>query len=74
MHGVTVNHVTGVEVVLPSGEIVQFGGKAAESYGYDMTGFFVGIGRDRRHRYGDHGEAAAQAGKDCDLARCLRVG
>jgi glycolate oxidase len=42
MHGVTVNHVTGVEVVLPSGEIVHFGGKAAESYGYDMTGFFVG--------------------------------
>ena len=42
LHGVTVNHVTGVEVVLPSGEIVQFGGKAAESHGYDMTGFFVG--------------------------------
>jgi len=42
LHGVTVNHVTGVEVVLPSGEIVQFGGKAAESYGYDLTGFFVG--------------------------------
>src|SRR5664279_5453749 len=42
LHGVTVNHVTGVEVVLPSGEIVQFGGKAAESYGYDLTGFLVG--------------------------------
>ncbi|HSY12900.1 MAG TPA: FAD-linked oxidase C-terminal domain-containing protein [Verrucomicrobiae bacterium] len=42
LHGVTVNHVTGVEVVLPSGEIVQFGGKAAESFGYDLTGFFVG--------------------------------
>src|SRR3974377_521356 len=42
MYGVTVNHVTGVEVVLPSGEIGHFGGKAAESYGYDMTGFFVG--------------------------------
>ena len=42
LHGVTVNHVTGVEVVLPSGEIVQYGGKAAESCGYDMTGFFVG--------------------------------
>ncbi len=42
MYGVTVNHVTGVEVVLPSGEIVQFGGKAAESFGYDLTGFFVG--------------------------------
>jgi len=42
MYGVTVNHITGVEVVLPSGEVVHFGGKAAESYGYDMTGFFVG--------------------------------
>jgi glycolate oxidase len=42
LHGVTVNHVTGVEVVLPSGEIVHFGGKAAESFGYDLTGFFVG--------------------------------
>ena len=42
MHGVTVNHVTGVEVVLPNGEVVQFGGKAADSCGYDLTGFFVG--------------------------------
>ena len=42
MYGVTVNHVTGLEVVLPSGEIVHFGGKAAESAGYDLTGFFVG--------------------------------
>ena len=42
MYGVTVNHVTGLEVVLPDGEIVHFGGKAAESAGYDLTGFFVG--------------------------------
>src|SRR5512146_2582696 len=42
LHGVTVNHVTGVEVVLPDGEVVHFGGKAAESAGYDLTGFFVG--------------------------------
>ena len=42
IYGVTVNHVTGLEVVLPSGEVVHFGGKAAESGGYDMTGFFVG--------------------------------
>ncbi len=42
MYGVTVNHVTGLEVVLPSGEVVHFGGKAAESGGYDLTGFFVG--------------------------------
>jgi len=40
--GVTVNHVTGLTVVLPSGEVVQLGGKAAESSGYDLTGFFVG--------------------------------
>jgi len=40
--GVTVNHVTGVEVVLPDGRVVEYGGKAAESCGYDLTGFFVG--------------------------------
>ncbi len=42
MYGVTVNHVTGLTVVLPSGEVVRFGGKAAESNGYDVTGFMVG--------------------------------
>jgi glycolate dehydrogenase FAD-linked subunit len=41
-YGVTVNHVTGLTAVLPSGEIVRFGGKATESSGYDLTGFFVG--------------------------------
>jgi glycolate oxidase len=41
-YGVTVNHVTGLEVVLPSGEVVEYGGKAAEAAGYDLTGFFVG--------------------------------
>jgi glycolate oxidase len=40
--GVTVNHVTGLEVVLPSAEVIQLGGKAAESAGYDMAGFFTG--------------------------------
>ncbi len=40
--GVTVNHVTGLEVVLPDGRVVQFGGKAADACGYDLTGFFVG--------------------------------
>jgi glycolate oxidase len=42
MYGVTVNHVTGLTVVLPSGEVVHFGGRTAESSGYDLTGFFVG--------------------------------
>ena len=41
-YGVTVNHVTGLTVAMPSGEVVHFGGKAAESTGYDLTGFFVG--------------------------------
>ncbi|MCI0350701.1 MAG: FAD-binding protein [Acidobacteriales bacterium] len=40
--GVTVNHVTGIEAVLPDGRVVEFGGKAADSCGYDLTGFFVG--------------------------------
>jgi glycolate dehydrogenase FAD-linked subunit len=40
--GVTVNHVTGLEVVLPSGEVVQLGGRATDSAGFDLTGFFVG--------------------------------
>ena len=42
IYGVTVNHVTGLEVVLPDGEVVHFGGKSADSGGYDLTGFFVG--------------------------------
>jgi glycolate oxidase len=41
-YGVTVNHVTGLEVVLPDGRIVNFGGKAGDLCGYDLTGFFVG--------------------------------
>ncbi len=41
-YGVTVNHVTGLEVVLADGRIARFGGKAADPAGYDLTGFFVG--------------------------------
>src|SRR5579884_29042 len=40
--GVTVNHITGLEVVLPDGKITQLGGKASSAAGYDLTGFFVG--------------------------------
>ncbi|HLJ86316.1 MAG TPA: FAD-linked oxidase C-terminal domain-containing protein [Candidatus Angelobacter sp.] len=40
--GVTVNHVTGLEVVLPDGRIVEFGGKVQDSCGLDLAGFFVG--------------------------------
>ncbi|MEX0701095.1 MAG: FAD-linked oxidase C-terminal domain-containing protein [Planctomycetales bacterium] len=41
-YGVTVNHVLGLEVVLPDGEIVQLGGPAEDHPGYDLTGLFVG--------------------------------
>jgi len=42
-YGVTVNHVTGLEVALPSGELVRVGpGKASERMGYDLTGLLVG--------------------------------
>ncbi len=41
-YGVTVNHVTGLEVVLADGRVAQFGGKAGDAPGYDLTGFMVG--------------------------------
>src|SRR5436189_6160407 len=41
-YGVTVNHVLGLEVVLPDGEIVWLGGKTREAPGYDLAGVFVG--------------------------------
>src|SRR5260221_1677361 len=40
--GVTVNHVTGLEVVLPDGKVIELGGKSQDSTGLDLTGFFVG--------------------------------
>jgi glycolate oxidase len=41
-YGVTVNHVLGLEVVMPDGEIVWLGGKTRETHGYDLAGVFVG--------------------------------
>jgi glycolate oxidase len=41
-YGVTVNHVLGVEVVLPDGSIAEFGGPTGGTPGYDLTGLFVG--------------------------------
>ncbi len=41
-YGVTVNHVTGLQMVLSDGRVAQFGGKAGEAPGYDMVGFMVG--------------------------------
>jgi glycolate oxidase len=41
-YGVTVNHVLGLEVVMPDGEVVWLGGKTRETHGYDLAGVFVG--------------------------------
>ena len=41
-YGVTVNHVLGVEIVLPDGQVVQTGGPAEDNPGYDLTGVIVG--------------------------------
>jgi glycolate oxidase len=41
-YGVTVNHVLGLEFVLPDGRVVQTGGPAEDAPGYDLTGVMVG--------------------------------
>ena len=41
-YGVTSNHVLGLEVVLPDGEVVWLGGKHAGSPGLDLRGAFIG--------------------------------
>jgi glycolate oxidase len=41
-YGVTTNHVIGLEVVLPDGEVITAGGKVLDQPGCDLTGLFVG--------------------------------
>ena len=41
-YGVTTNHVLGLELVLPDGEIAELGGPAEECCGYDLIGAIVG--------------------------------
>jgi glycolate oxidase len=42
-YGVTVNHVLGLEVVLPEdGSVVWLGGRTRDALGYDLAGVFVG--------------------------------
>ncbi len=41
-YGFTVNHVLGLRVVLPGGDVVDLGGPTLDSPGYDLTGIFVG--------------------------------
>ncbi len=41
-YGITSNHVLGLEVVLPDGEIVELGGRVPDQPGADLAGLMVG--------------------------------
>src|SRR5713226_3513729 len=41
-YGVTVNHILGLEFVMPDGRVVHTGGPAEDNPGYDLTGVIVG--------------------------------
>jgi glycolate oxidase len=42
LYGVTTNHVLGLELVTTHGDVVEVGGKALDTPGYDLTGLIVG--------------------------------
>jgi glycolate oxidase len=41
-YGFTTNYVTGLQVILPDGELLELGGKELDPPGYDLVGAFVG--------------------------------
>ena len=41
-YGFTTNYVTGLEVVLPDGDVARLGGEELDRPGYDLVGAFVG--------------------------------
>lgn len=41
-YGFTTNYVTGLELVLPDGDVAEVGGKELDRPGYDLVGAFVG--------------------------------
>lgn len=41
-YGMTSNHVLGLKVVLPDGEVVEFGSESLEAVGPDLAGMFCG--------------------------------
>ena len=59
-YGVTVNHVTALELVLPDGEVVRVGSKHGGAPGYDLCGLFVGSEGTLALVTGNHREAHPQ--------------
>ncbi|MDW8270267.1 MAG: FAD-binding protein, partial [Anaerolineae bacterium] len=41
-YGMTSNHILGLKVVLPDGEVITLGGESLETVGPDLVGLFVG--------------------------------
>lgn len=41
-YGVTTNHVLGLEMIMPDGQIISWGGKCLDPPGYDLVGLLVG--------------------------------
>jgi glycolate oxidase len=41
-YGFTTNHVLGMQIVTPEGELVRLGSSSLDAPGYDLTGVFVG--------------------------------
>src|SRR5579859_6262519 len=42
IYGVTTNHVLGLEIVTPDGDIIEVGGWTQDTPGYDLTGLITG--------------------------------
>jgi len=42
IYGVTTNHVLGLEIVTPEGDVVEVGGLTYDTPGYDLTGLLIG--------------------------------
>ena len=61
-NGFTVNHVTGLTVVLPDGEVVELGGKALDPDGPRPARRLHRLGGNARDRDGDHAARPPQAG------------
>lgn len=68
-YGVTANHILGLKVVLPDGDIIETGGSLADSLGYDLTGVMVGS----EGTLGIVTEATAQLMPQAETVRTLMV-
>ena len=69
-YGVTTNNVLGLKVVLMSGEILEIGGSALDSEGYDLLALAVGS----EGQFGIITEATVRIIRAAELARPMMLG